>query len=119
RALALEGEDVRGDPVQEPAVVADDDGTPSEIDERLFERAQSVDVEVVRRLVQEKEVSSAFQRPREMEPVHLAARQVADLLLLVRPLEVVHRDVSARRDLAFAESDPVFAGGDLLEDGLA
>src|SRR5438552_18039807 len=44
-ALALEGEDVGGDEVEEPAVVADDDGAACEIDERLLERAPRVDVE--------------------------------------------------------------------------
>src|SRR5207253_1675702 len=46
-ALALEGEDVGGDAVEEPAVVADDDRAAREVDERVLERAQRVDVEVV------------------------------------------------------------------------
>src|SRR6185436_20542465 len=50
-ALALECEHVCGDAVQEPAIVADHDGTAGEADERLLERAERVDVEVVRRLV--------------------------------------------------------------------
>src|SRR5439155_19648538 len=48
-ALALEGEDVGGDAVEEPAVVADDDRAAREVDERVLERAQRVDVEVVGR----------------------------------------------------------------------
>src|SRR5215470_5108757 len=38
-AFALECQDVRGDAVQEPAVVADDDGASGEVLQRLFERA--------------------------------------------------------------------------------
>src|SRR2546423_631763 len=50
--VALEGEDVRTDAVEEPAVVADDDGAASEVLKRLFERAHRVHVEVVGRLVE-------------------------------------------------------------------
>jgi hypothetical protein len=46
-AIALKGEDVGGDAVEEPAVVADDHGAAGEILQRLFERAQRVDVEIV------------------------------------------------------------------------
>src|SRR5262245_14853163 len=46
-ALALEGQDVRCDAVQEPAVVADDDGGAREVLKRLFERAHRVHIQVV------------------------------------------------------------------------
>src|SRR5215216_7537285 len=36
-AVALEGQHVRGDAVEEPAIVADDDGAAGEIDQRLLE----------------------------------------------------------------------------------
>src|SRR5580765_2627142 len=36
-AVAFEGEHVRGDAVEEPAIVADDHGTAGEIEERLLE----------------------------------------------------------------------------------
>src|SRR5689334_15721970 len=41
--VALEGEHVRRDPVEEPAIVGDDDGAAGEVDERVLERAQRVD----------------------------------------------------------------------------
>src|SRR4051794_19481126 len=50
--VVLEGEDVRRDAVEEPAVVADDDGAAGKILQRLFQRTQRIDVEVVGRLVQ-------------------------------------------------------------------
>src|SRR5690348_3726024 len=46
-AVALEGEDVRRDAVEEPAIVADDDGAAGEILQRLFQRAERIDVKVV------------------------------------------------------------------------
>src|SRR5207245_6567665 len=51
--------------VEEPAVVADDDGAAREIDERVLERAQRVDVEVVGGLVEEEEVPAAAQELRQ------------------------------------------------------
>ena len=50
--VAFEGEDVGGDAVEEPAVVADDDGAAAEVDEPFFEGAKGADVEVVGRFVE-------------------------------------------------------------------
>ena len=51
--LALEGQHVGGDPVEEPAVVADDHRTAGEGEERFFEGPQGVDIEVVGRFVEQ------------------------------------------------------------------
>src|SRR2546422_9903574 len=48
-AVPLERQDVRGDTVEEPAVVADHDGAPGELQERLLERPQRIHVEVAGR----------------------------------------------------------------------
>src|SRR5207247_9382620 len=53
-----------------------------------------------------------------MNPVALAAGQLADLLLLVGALEVEGGDIGAARHLALAELDLVAAVGDLLPHGL-
>src|SRR4051794_36078199 len=93
--VALEGEDVRRDAVEEPAIVRDHDGAAGELEQRVLERAQRVDVEVVRRLVEQQHVAAAAQQLREMHAVALAAGEVADALLLVAALEVEPRDVLA------------------------
>ena len=106
-AVPLEGEDVGGDPVEEPAVVADDHGAAAEVEERLLEGAEHVDVEVVGRLVEEQEVAAALEQLGQVDAVPLAAGEVGDLLLLVGPLEVERGDVGPRRDLALAQDDLV------------
>ena len=90
-AVALEGQDVGGDAVEEPAVVADDHGAAGEAQQRLLQRAQRVDVEVVGRLVEQQQVAAAVQQLGQVDAVALAAGEVADLLLLVGPLEVERR----------------------------
>ena len=50
--IAFEGEDVRGDTIEEPAVVGDHDGAAGEILQTLLQRTQRIDVDVVGRLVQ-------------------------------------------------------------------
>src|ERR1700704_2964484 len=55
-ALPLEGQHVGRDAVEEPAVMADDDGAAGEILQRLLERPQGVDVEIVGRLVEQQQV---------------------------------------------------------------
>ena len=61
-AVALEGQHVGGDAVEEPAIVAHHHGAAGILDQRLFERAQRVDVEVVGRLVEEEQVATAAQQ---------------------------------------------------------
>jgi len=73
-ALALESEDVRRNAVEEPAVMADDHGAAGEIFQRFFERTQSVDVEIVGRLVEQQQVGAGAQHLGQMHAVALAAR---------------------------------------------
>lgn len=54
--IALEGQDVRRDSIEEPAIVADHHRAARELEQGLLERTESVDVEVVRRFVEEKHV---------------------------------------------------------------
>src|SRR5216683_2042696 len=118
-AVALEGEDVGGDAVQEPAIVGDDDGAAGIVEERLFKRAQRVDIEIVGRLVEEEEVGALLQHLRQMHPVALAARQLPDLFLLVGAAEVEERAVGPAGDLAAAEIDLVLPARDLLPHAVA
>jgi hypothetical protein len=87
-AVALEGEDMGRDAVEEPAIMADDHGAAGEVLQRLFQRTQRVDVEVVGRLVEQQDVGAGLQHLGEVHAVALAARERADLLLLVAALEV-------------------------------
>src|SRR5690349_25178226 len=64
-----------GDAVEEPAVVADNDRAAGEILERLLERAQGADVEVVGRLVEQDHVGAGLEHLGEMHAVALAARE--------------------------------------------
>ena len=66
----------------------DHDGAAGEVEQRLLERAQRVDVEVVRRLVEQQHVAARPEELREVDAVALAAREVGDRLLLVAAAEV-------------------------------
>ena len=82
-AVALERQDVGRDPVEEPAVVADDDHAAGERLEARLQRAQRVDVQVVGRLVEQQHVAARLEQLREVDAVPLPSRQRADELLLV------------------------------------
>ena len=81
--VALEGQDVGGDAIQEPAIVADHHRAAGEVEQRVLQRAQRVHVQVVGRLVQQQQVAAAAQQLGQVQPVALAAGEVADPLLLV------------------------------------
>ena len=92
-AAALEHQQVGANAVEEEAVVADHHGAAGEVDQRLFEHAHRVDVEVVGRFVQEDEVSAPPQHFRQVDAVPLAAGALADLFLLLLAAEVEAGDV--------------------------
>jgi hypothetical protein len=72
-----------------------DHRTSRKVDERIFECAQRVDVEIVRGLVEQQEITARHERLGEMQTIALPARQIADPLLLIRPTEVEAREIRA------------------------
>src|SRR5262245_4763707 len=94
-AVAFERQDVRGDPIEEPAIVRDDDGAAGELEERLLERAQGVNVEIVRWFVEKQQIAPALQQLREMQAIALSAGKRPDFLLLIAAAEVEPRHVGA------------------------
>ena len=99
--------------------MGDQHGAAGEVEQRLLERAQRVDVEVVGGLVEEQDVAAAAQQLGEVDAVSLAARELADRLLLVAAAEVEPAHVLARVELAPPELDRVLPAADLLPDRLA
>src|SRR5665213_272264 len=92
---ALVGEDVGRDAVEEPPIVGDDHRASRELEERIFETRQGLDVEVVGRLIEQKEVATLLEGEREIQPVALTAGEHPSLLLLVRTLEAELRNIAA------------------------
>src|SRR5690625_148008 len=91
-AVAFIGEDVRGDTVEKPAIVTDDHGAAGKLQERFLKRSQSIDIQIVRRLVKKQQVSARLEHLCQMNPVALTARKLPHLLLLVSSLEVESTD---------------------------
>ncbi len=74
-AVAFEGEHVRGDSIEEPAVVRDHDSRAWETQQCILERPESFDVEVVRRLIEQQQIAPRSQQLCKMHAVALTARQ--------------------------------------------
>eukprot|EP00964_Phaeocystis_antarctica_P129161 scaffold93021_cov54-Phaeocystis_antarctica.AAC.2 len=117
-AVRLEGEGVRADAVEEPAVVRYDERAASEVLQRLLERAQRLDVEIVGGLVEQQQVAALPQRLGEVHAPPLAAAEHVDLLLLRRTPQVERRDVRSHVDVAVPHAHGVGPLRDLLVDGL-
>ena len=86
--VALKGENVCTDAVEEPAVVRDNNGASGEGFEAFLEGAERIHVNVVRWLVEEEDVGFGLQRERQMEAVTLATGEYAATFLLVGTGEV-------------------------------
>src|SRR5690606_29231386 len=86
--IAFERQYVRGDAIEEPAVVADDHDRTRKFQQGVFEGAQRFDVEVVGRFVEQQDVAAREQRFGQMQPAALTARQIAHGLVLVGTAEI-------------------------------
>ncbi len=115
--IALEGQDVRGDAVEEPAVVRDHHCAAREVQQRILERAQRLHVQIVGRLVEQQHVAAGAQHLGEVHAIALAARELPDQLLLLRAFEIETADVAARGGLVALDADDVLPAGNLLPDG--
>ena len=93
-------------------------GAAGEVFDGGFQRLQGFDVEVVGRFVEEQHVAARSQQLGHVDAVALAARQQADLLLLVGALEVEGAGIDAGVHLHVAEVDDLGPAGDFLPDGL-
>ena len=94
-AVAFEGQNMRGDAVEEEAIMGDDDRATRKVRQGVFQRAQGVHVEIVGGLIQQQQIGAAFQHLGQMHAVALTAREHAHLLLLVRALEVEGAAIAA------------------------
>src|SRR6185503_12087735 len=72
-SVALEDERAGDDVVNESAVVADEEERTRPRSEPLLEELERFDVEIVRRLVQHKDIDGSCQQAREEQPVPLSA----------------------------------------------
>ncbi len=69
----LERQRMRGNAIQEPAIVRDDHGAAGEVEQGLFQGAQGFDVEVVGRLVEQQQVATALQQLGQVQAVAFTA----------------------------------------------
>jgi hypothetical protein len=62
-------------------------------EQRLFQRAQRVDVEIVGGLIEEQEIAAALEQLGQVEAIAFATGEDPHLLLLIRAAEVEARRV--------------------------
>ena len=73
--------------------MAHDHGAPRELHQRVLQGTERVDVQVVRRFVQQQQVRAAAQQAGQMDAVPLAARERSRRPLLIGAAEIEPRDV--------------------------
>src|SRR5271167_2896612 len=105
--ITLEGEDVRRDAVQEPAIMRDDHRATRERDQRVLQRPQGFDVEIIGRFVEQQDIAAGLQYLRQMHSIAFTAGQIADHLLLLHAFEIEAPDVAARGGFVVADLDQI------------
>jgi len=116
--ITFKGQDMRAQTVQEEAVVADDHRAAGEIFQRGLECLQGFHVQIVGRLVQQQHIAAPAQQLGHVDTVALTARQQADLLLLVAPLEVERPAIGAAVHRGIAQFQHLEPVRDFLPHGL-
>src|SRR2546426_11575688 len=116
--IPLESENVCGDTIEKPPIVRDHHGTTGEIDERFLQRSQSIDIEIIRRLVEQQEIPTRLEQLGKMKSVSLSARETPNFLLLIRSLEVELRQIRSSLHLALSNFDDVVPLAHFLVDGV-
>ena len=77
--IPFKRQDVRRHAVEEPAIVADHHRAAAKFLQRLFQRPQRVDIQIVGWLVEQKHIGAGLQHPGQMHAVALAAGQARPL----------------------------------------
>ena len=54
--VSFKGENMGSDSVEEPAIMADHHDTADEVQDRLFQRTQGINIKIVRRFVEQQQV---------------------------------------------------------------
>ena len=117
-AVTLESEHVGSDTVEEPSVVADDHGAAGKILQCLFQGAHGVYVQVIGRLVKEKDIGLFLQHAGQMDAVSFPSGEHRHLFLLIGPGEIEAGHIGARIYLPLAELNGIISAGNDLPDGL-
>ena len=98
--------------------MADHHRATGEVFDRLFERAQRFDVEVVGRFVEQQDVAAGLQHLGHVDAVAFTAREAPDVLLLVLTLEIERADISPGRGVEPVDLHVVEPVRDFLPDVL-
>jgi len=87
-AVSFERQNVSADAVQEPSVVADDDGASGEVFQGFLQRPKGIHVQVVGGFVEQKHVGALCEGFRQVDSVAFAARERSHQFLLVAAKEI-------------------------------
>ena len=82
-AVRFKGQNVRCDPIEEPAIMAHDYRTAAEVGQSFFQSSQCIDVQIVRGFVEQHQVSAGPQQLCQMNAVYFASGKLAHELLLI------------------------------------
>ena len=110
-AVSFKSQNVGGDAIQKPAVMADHHNATGKIFKGLLEGSQRIDIQVIGGFIQQQDIGCLLQHQGQMYPVALAAGQQAHFFLLIRTGKIESRHIGPGVDLAISEIDQVFTFG--------
>lgn len=112
-------QNVGGDTVKEPTVVRDNHRAARELQQGVFQRAQGFDIQVVRRFVEQQDVTAHLQQLRQMQTTALTAGQFANAFALIDAFEVEAAYIGAAWHFSVADLHDIQPAGHFFPDGFA
>ena len=94
--------------------MGDHHGTPRELLQRVLQRTEGLDVEIVGGFVEQQQIAAFLEGQRQVEPVALTTGEHTGGLLLIGALEPEGRHIGPGRDLVLPDLDVVEPVGDHL-----
>src|SRR5690606_21320128 len=116
--IAFERQNVRGDAVEEPTVVTDDQHGAGEFEQGILQGAEGFNVEIVGRFVQQQHIAALDQGARQMQAAAFPTGQLPDALVLIGATKVEAAQIGSRCHFKATDMDDVRAVRHGFEDGL-
>ncbi len=101
--IAFERQNMCRDTVQKPAIMADDHGTAGKCHQRIFKRAERIDIKIIGRFVKEQQIGPRLQHLGQMNAVTLPTGKQTNFLLLIPTFKVERTNIGPAGGCLFAQ----------------
>src|ERR1035437_7106246 len=98
--------------------MADDDNAAGKILQRVFQRPQGVNIQIIGWFIKQEHIGALLEHARQMNPVAFTTGERSYLLLLIGAGKIKSRNISAGIDLPRSNGNDILSIGNHFPDSL-